>query len=131
MTWETFYLVCFLVGLILSFVSLLGGMGHFGGHVHAPHVHLPHAGHVGICRMRGRFSSCGASGGGATRAGGSVVERVFDHDFSVLVWRGGVSADAVWQLCGGSGGGAGGDLRDGGRSDHLLFPDQGADAARA
>jgi uncharacterized membrane protein len=44
MNWEAFYLVCFLVGLILSAVSLLGGMGHFGGHVHVPH--LPHAGHV-------------------------------------------------------------------------------------
>ena len=46
MNWETFYLVCFLAGLMLSVVSLLGGMGHFGGHVHAPHLHLPHAGHV-------------------------------------------------------------------------------------
>ena len=46
MNWETFYLVCFLAGLMLSFVSLLGGMGHFGGHTHLPHVHVPHAGHV-------------------------------------------------------------------------------------
>ena len=44
MTWASFYLICFLVGLMLSVVSLLGGMGHFGGHVHIPHV--PHAGHV-------------------------------------------------------------------------------------
>jgi len=43
MTWETFYLVCFLIGLMMSAVSLLGGMGHFGGHVH---VHLPHASHL-------------------------------------------------------------------------------------
>jgi membrane protein implicated in regulation of membrane protease activity len=49
MTWETFYLTCFLVGLALSAVSLLGGMGHFGGHLHLPHVghagqipHVPH-----------------------------------------------------------------------------------------
>ncbi|UWZ86494.1 NfeD family protein [Occallatibacter riparius] len=46
----TFYLVCFLVGLMLSVVMLLGGMGHFaghmGGHVHIPHVHVPHAPHV-------------------------------------------------------------------------------------
>jgi membrane protein implicated in regulation of membrane protease activity len=41
MTWESFYLICFLVGLILSAVSLLGGMGHFGGHV----PHLSHGGH--------------------------------------------------------------------------------------
>lgn len=48
MNWESFYLVCFLIGLGLSVVSLLGGMGHFGGHVHIPHVphaaHLPHSG---------------------------------------------------------------------------------------
>jgi hypothetical protein len=62
MHWETFYFVCFLVGLFMSAFSLLGGMGHFGhfGHVHVPHaphaVHLPHgdagaashaAGHAG------------------------------------------------------------------------------------
>lgn len=49
----TFYMVCFLVGLMLSALSLLGGMGHFGGHVgghvHVPHVHvghIPHAAHL-------------------------------------------------------------------------------------
>jgi membrane protein implicated in regulation of membrane protease activity len=49
MTWESFYLICFLIGLALSAVSLLGGMGHFGGHVHLPHVghvHVPHAVHT-------------------------------------------------------------------------------------
>ena len=49
MTWESFYLVCFLVGLLLSAFSLLGGMGHFGGHVPLPHAHIPHlpaTGHV-------------------------------------------------------------------------------------
>ena len=47
MNWETFYLVCFLAGLMLSVVSLLGGMGHFGAHVHMPHVgHVPHGIHV-------------------------------------------------------------------------------------
>jgi hypothetical protein len=53
MNWESFYLVCFLVGLLLSAFTLLGGMGHFGGHVHLPHAphmphgaHVPHAGHV-------------------------------------------------------------------------------------
>ncbi|HTX75626.1 MAG TPA: hypothetical protein VMD29_05410 [Terracidiphilus sp.] len=40
----TFYFVCFLAGLMLSGVTLLGGMGHFGGHVHT-HLHLPH-GHI-------------------------------------------------------------------------------------
>lgn len=48
MHWETFYFVCFLVGLFLSAFSLLGCMGHFGGHFHVPHAphgsHLPHGG---------------------------------------------------------------------------------------
>jgi len=50
MTWESFYLACFVVGLALSVVSLLGGMGHIGWHIHVPHAphvpagHLPHAG---------------------------------------------------------------------------------------
>jgi hypothetical protein len=67
MHWETFYLVCFLAGLMLSFVSLLGGMGHFGGHVHVPHahalhVHVPHvhAPHGGAAHVGG---SSGAQGG--------------------------------------------------------------------
>ena len=45
MNWEMFYLSCFVAGLMLSAVSLLGGMGHFGGHLHLPHathVHIPH-----------------------------------------------------------------------------------------
>jgi hypothetical protein len=51
MTWESFYLVCFLAGLFLSAFTLLGGMGHFGGtgHVHVPHmphVHVAHGTHV-------------------------------------------------------------------------------------
>jgi hypothetical protein len=45
MTWEVFYLVCFFVGLLFGLLSLLGGLGHFGGHV--PHLHAPHAPHVG------------------------------------------------------------------------------------
>ncbi|HEX8812585.1 MAG TPA: hypothetical protein VF742_11400 [Terracidiphilus sp.] len=43
MNWESFYLICFVAGLMLSAVALLGGMGHlhFGGHVHVPHI--PHS----------------------------------------------------------------------------------------
>jgi hypothetical protein len=53
MTWESFYLVCFLVGLLLSAFTLLGGMGHIGGH-----VHIPHAGHV----VHAAAASSGAHG---------------------------------------------------------------------
>lgn len=40
MNWEMFYLICFIAGLMLSVVALIGGMGHlhFGGHVHIPHA---------------------------------------------------------------------------------------------
>jgi hypothetical protein len=40
----TLYLVCFLAGLMLSVVMLLGGMGHFAGHV-GGHMHIPHVPH--------------------------------------------------------------------------------------
>jgi len=42
MTWETFYLVCFLVGFFLSLLSFLAG-----SHLHLPrglHVHVGHGG---------------------------------------------------------------------------------------
>ena len=42
MTWESFYLVCFLAGLMLTVVSLI-----FGTHLHLPlHVHIPHGFHL-------------------------------------------------------------------------------------
>jgi hypothetical protein len=44
MTWATFYLICFVVGLAFSFLLMLGGVGKL--HLHL-HVHLPHTGHAG------------------------------------------------------------------------------------
>jgi hypothetical protein len=53
MTWSDFYLVCFLVGLILSAVSFLFGSAHLhfphhggGAHLHLGHGHAPHP-HLG------------------------------------------------------------------------------------
>jgi membrane protein implicated in regulation of membrane protease activity len=50
MTWETFYLICFLAGLLLSAVSLFGALGHFGTHLHLPNSvdvpHMPHPAHL-------------------------------------------------------------------------------------
>ena len=48
MNWETFYFVCFVAGLFLSGFSLLGVLGHLGGHFHfhLPHGHLPHGTHA-------------------------------------------------------------------------------------
>ena len=68
MNWETFYLICFLVGLALSAISLLGGMGHLGGHVHLPHAHLPHAAqlpHLGQGAAPGVAHPAAASGRGS------------------------------------------------------------------
>jgi len=42
MTWESFYLGCFIVGLALTILSSV-----LGGHLHLPvHVHFPHAWHL-------------------------------------------------------------------------------------
>ncbi len=55
MTWSDFYLVCFLVGFILSAVSFLFGSAH----VHFPHqgggahVHLGHGGHGHVHLAKG------------------------------------------------------------------------------
>jgi hypothetical protein len=69
MTWETFYLICFLAGLMLSVVTLLGGMGHFGGHVHfphVPHVHVPHATHLPHAVAGASHPTAGSSQGGGS-----------------------------------------------------------------
>ena len=48
MTWADFYLICFLVGFLLSLISIVAG----GAHLHLPHFHVhldvPHmdAGHL-------------------------------------------------------------------------------------
>jgi hypothetical protein len=50
MTWELFYLVCFILGLLLCVMSLFtgghthAGHFHFGGHTH---LHVPHGTKVG------------------------------------------------------------------------------------
>lgn len=75
MTWASFYLICFLVGLILSAFSLLGGMGHFGG---GGHVHLPHAPHVHI-----PHGANGAHGGGGPHGPATVP---WWNAFSIMVF---------------------------------------------
>jgi len=45
MTWEIFYLVCFLIGITLSVLSFVAGSFHLPHvHVHVPHAHVPHVG---------------------------------------------------------------------------------------
>jgi membrane protein implicated in regulation of membrane protease activity len=55
-TWESFYLGCFLVGMLLTFVSLV-----FGAHLHLPlHIHIPtgfHLPHVSLHHHTGHSVS--------------------------------------------------------------------------
>jgi membrane protein implicated in regulation of membrane protease activity len=65
MTWADFYLVCFLVGLALSFLSFLLGSLHVHFHLsdsvsHLPHIHLDLGGHGGFAH--GHVSVTHASG---------------------------------------------------------------------
>lgn len=102
MTWENFYLVCFALGFIFSFLSfLLGGfhwhLPHFlgGAHVHAgPDVHIHHAG-------RGVAARGGATGRGQVEA--PLLNPVSLAAF--LAWFGGVGFllsrfSAVWFVVG-------------------------------
>jgi hypothetical protein len=88
MSWETFYLVCFLVGLMLSIISLLGGMGHFGGHVHVPHVHVPHVAHVPNVHVLHTgtvgASSAASTGQGVVKSGGADVP--WWSAFSIMIF---------------------------------------------
>ena len=43
MTWADFYLICFLLGLALSLLSVVTGAAHLHlPHIHVPHIHIPH-----------------------------------------------------------------------------------------
>ena len=44
MTWELFYLVCFVLGLLLCVISLFTGGHTHGGHFH---LHVPHGARIG------------------------------------------------------------------------------------
>jgi membrane protein implicated in regulation of membrane protease activity len=78
MTWATFYLACFLVGVTVSVLSFVGGS------LHLPHLHLhiPH-GHAGMPQ---------AHMGGAARIGGRGPEMPlfnFATMTAFLTWFGG------------------------------------------
>ena len=49
MSWESFYLLCFLVGFFFSLLSFLAGFGF----LHLPGLHV-HAGHHGRAAARTR-----------------------------------------------------------------------------
>jgi hypothetical protein len=97
MNWATFYMICFVVGLVFSLLSLVGSFGRFHAHIHG-HWHLPHflshggpahAGHVhtiGAARV-GRIA--GVSRGAAAARGGQVSFFNFSSVMAFLAWFGG------------------------------------------
>ncbi len=93
MNWESFYLICFLIGLGLE--RRLSPRRH--GPLRRPRACAAH---------RARRSSAPRRDAHIRRAEQrnrsrkrALVERVLVDDFSLLVWRGRLSADALWQLC--------------------------------
>lgn len=84
MHWETLYLACFLVGLALSAISLLGGLGHIGGHVHVPHMHASHVLHVphagGVAHGAAGANSAGSN---AVQNGSTIP---WWNSFSIMIF---------------------------------------------
>ena len=65
MTWETFYLICFALGLSLTLLSFAGVFGHFHFghfHVHAGHGGGHGAGHAGHVHAGGHAADGGKGG---------------------------------------------------------------------
>lgn len=120
MTWATFYLVCFVVGLVFSVLSVVGSAGrlHAAAHWHLPHFHghgagLGHAGHIpppGAAHV-GPLSA--ASHAGSAVRGGHVSFFNISSLMAFLAWFGGtgylltrysslvVTATFMVALCGG------------------------------
>lgn len=92
MNWENVYLICFLVGFLLSLVSLFGQLVHFDGGNHGGH--MPHL-HVGGDHVAHAAGAHGAHAGGADvesahPAGTPAVSRFNFMTFSAfLAWFGG------------------------------------------
>jgi hypothetical protein len=85
MTWESFYLICFAVGLLLTALSLLTG----GGRLHAGHLHFSGHGHLAGLHPGSHLATHHASAG--THGSGHGISRV--NAFTVtafLCWFGGV-----------------------------------------
>ncbi len=93
MTWAGFYLVCFVVGFVLSLFAFLGVHVHLPFHFHGghggAHVHIPH-GVVGHGAAHGPVAGHGPSTGttgGARGSGASPLNFVTLTAF--LAWFGG------------------------------------------
>lgn len=95
MNLATFYLICFVIGLVLSLLSVVGSFGRFHLPGHLPHflghggpiVHAAHAGHVPATGMRAVTLTKTSI---ATAARGSHVSFFnFSSLMAFLAWFGG------------------------------------------
>ena len=84
MSWQDFYLVCFVVGFALAALSLVSGLFHLplGHGWHFPHGSLPGPAHGG--------PAAGAGHGGGASAGDGVSPWNFAGLMTFLAWFGGV-----------------------------------------
>ncbi len=91
MTWESFYLTCFLIGFALSLVAFLAQAAHLhGGHAHL-HVHGAHAGtphvHAGDGSLHLHPAPHAASA--HVHAGPEIAKLNFITATAFLAWFGG------------------------------------------
>ncbi|HTU32265.1 MAG TPA: hypothetical protein VMF66_00520 [Candidatus Acidoferrum sp.] len=96
MTWATFYLICFVVGLVFSLLSVLGSAGRFhaAAHWHLPHFHghgagMGHAGHVPVHAGPAHVGHVGAGHARAGLRGGRVSFFNVSSLMAFLAWFGG------------------------------------------
>ncbi len=112
MTWAEFYLVCFVVGFVLSLLSFLGVHVHLPFHIHGGHggghIHMAHgsAGHVaGQGSAHGSAHGTGSTTQGAAKGGGGVSPFNFATLTIFLAWFGGTGYlltrySTVWFVAG-------------------------------
>lgn len=102
MNWETFYLICFVIGFALSLLSLVSGFHrlHLPGHVHVGHGGLHH---LGGLHHGGAHLPVGQAGGGADVGGLEHSPLDFSTIMAFLAWFGGtgyllVRYSNIWTL---------------------------------
>ena len=97
MTWENFYLVCFIVGFALAVIGFLSGTLHWpfahghapGFHVHGHGLHLPHGPAHGAS-AHGAGAAHGAPAHGGSDAGSAISPYNFATFMAFLAWFGGM-----------------------------------------
>jgi membrane protein implicated in regulation of membrane protease activity len=95
MTWQDFYLICFMVGFALSLVSFLLGSFHFHFHFHGhadvfhAHLHGPAAGHAAAAGNGGHAAGHAAPTHGLSTNDPEISWFNFGTITAFLAWFGG------------------------------------------